>query len=323
MTRRNRLIASCAAAAVIVIGGARHSAGATPMSAEPATPMSAEPATPMSAEPATPMPAALTQLDHISIQSIGSGPSIFLIPGLSSPRAVFDRIAPVLAAKHTVHLVQVNGFAGDDPRANDAPGILEGIVADLDGFIADRKLKAPAIAGHSMGGLVAMMLAAHHPDRIGRLMIIDALPFFGTVMGAPSVEAIRGRAETIRSQLIAAAGPAKTDPVTVDPGGIWSNTPAGRIRVANWSRKADPRVVAQAIYEDMTTDMRPELAKITARPFTVLYAAGMGEAQARAIWEPQYAGSGATLVAIPESYHFIMLDQPAAFAAAMASFLGD
>ena len=310
MIRRNRLIASCAAAAVIVIGGAKHHAGAAPMTA---------------AQAAAPAPAraSLTQLDHISIQSIGSGPAVFLIPGLASPRAVYDRIAPELAATHTVYLVQVNGFAGDDPRANDAPGILDGIVADLDGFIADRRIKAPAIAGHSMGGLVAMMLAARHPDRVGRLMVIDALPFFGTVMGAPSVAAVRDRAEAMRSQQIAAAGTPKTDPVTADPGGIWSMTPAGRIQVANWSRHADRRVVAQAMYEDMTTDMRPDLTKITARPFTVLYAAGMGEAQARAIWEPQYAGSGATMVAVPDSYHFIMLDQPTAFAAAMNAFLAD
>ena len=35
--------------------------------------------------------------------------------------------------------------------------------------------------------------------------------------------------------------------------------------------KSDPRVVAQALFDDMTTDMRPELSKISA-PVTLLYA---------------------------------------------------
>jgi pimeloyl-ACP methyl ester carboxylesterase len=63
--------------------------------------------------------APTTQLDHISIQVVGSkGPAIFLIPGLSSPRAVWDGVVPDLAKTHRVYLVQVNGFAGDEPRGN-------------------------------------------------------------------------------------------------------------------------------------------------------------------------------------------------------------
>jgi pimeloyl-ACP methyl ester carboxylesterase len=58
------------------------------------------------------------RLSHISIQSIGSGDPAVLIPGLASPRAVWDGIAPELARTHRVILVQVNGFGGDDRGAN-------------------------------------------------------------------------------------------------------------------------------------------------------------------------------------------------------------
>ncbi|MEN2749153.1 hypothetical protein [Sphingomonas sp. T9W2] len=68
------------------------------------------------------------QITHISIRTIGRGAPVILIPGLSSPRAVWDDIAPELAKGHSVLLVQVNGFGGDDPRANLAPGLLDGIV---------------------------------------------------------------------------------------------------------------------------------------------------------------------------------------------------
>ena len=54
-------------------------------------------------------------MDHISIETIGKGSPVILIPGLSRPRAVWDGVAPELAKTHRVILVQVNGFGGDDP----------------------------------------------------------------------------------------------------------------------------------------------------------------------------------------------------------------
>jgi pimeloyl-ACP methyl ester carboxylesterase len=270
-------------------------------------------------------PAAETRSAHISIVEMGSGPPVYLIPGLSSPRAVWDGIASELAKTHKVLLVQVNGFGGDDPGANLQPGVTDGVIA---GILADAKARGgakPAVIGHSYGGLIAMMLAARHPDRVGRLMVVDALPFIGKIFDPAATPAsIEPRAAQMRTMMAASHERTRSAPaVTADPGGIWSNNAEGRIRVANWSAKADMRVAAQAMYEDMVTDIGPELAKATARPFTVLYAAGAGEARAKAIWEPAFAGTSAKLVAIPDSYHFIMLDQPARFAAEVKAFLAD
>lgn len=259
------------------------------------------------------------RLAHISVVTLGeAGSPVILIPGLASPRAVWDGVAPELAKSHRVYLVQVNGFGGDAAGDNDKPGLLDAITADLAGYIAAHKIERPAIVGHSMGGMLAMMLATRHPESVGRVMVVDALPFFSLIFGpTATVEGARPFAEQARARTLATPPAA---PVTTDPGGIWSNRVDGRIRVANWAAKADPRVSGQAIYEMMTTDWRPELAKLRARPFTILYATGAGP-QATAIFEGAYAGSSATLVPVAESWHFIMLDQSAAFAAALNSFL--
>lgn len=261
------------------------------------------------------------RLPHISVVTMGdTGTSVILLPGLASPRDVWNGIATKLAASHRVYLVQINGFAGDDPGANLTPGLLDGVAADLDGYILAHKIKDPAIIGHSMGGLLAMMMGARYPKETGRVMVVDALPFFSLLFGeAATVESARPFAEQARDRTIATPSP--KDPVTSDPGGIWSISPAGRIQVANWGAKADPRVSGQALYEVMTTDLRPELAKISGKPFTVLYATGAGP-RAKALWELGYAGSPAMLVPIADSWHFIMLDQPAAFEAAVNTFLG-
>jgi pimeloyl-ACP methyl ester carboxylesterase len=273
---------------------------------------------PVAAAPA--LEPVITQLPHISIAATGEGPAVFLIPGLASPRAVWDGVVADLARTHRGYLVEVHGFAGGDIKGNDKPGLLDGIAADLNGYIVANKIKNPAIAGHSMGGLLAMMMGARYPQSTGSVLVVDSLPFFSLLFGPTvTVDSARPFAEQARARTLAT--PVPTEPVTADPGGIWSITPAGRIRVANWSNKADPRVTGQAVYEVMTTDLRPELSKIAAKPFTVLYATGAGP-QAKQLWEFGYAGSPATLVPIAESWHFIMLDQPAAFQQALKDFLG-
>lgn len=272
--------------------------------------------------PAVAASAAAAAPTRFTIEAIGKGPPVILIPGLSSPRAVWDGVTPDLARHHRVHRLQVNGFAGGPAGANADAGALAGIVDELAAYIRREKLGRPAVVGHSLGGLIGMMLASRHPDLVGRLLVVDAMPFFGPIMGAATVAELEPRAAAMRELIGRQPAPvAAPAPVTVDPGGAMSITPTGRIQVANWSARAEPRAVARLMYEDMTTDLRSDLGRITARPFTVLYAAGMGEAVAKAIWEPQYAGSPARLVAVPGSYHFIMLDQPATFRAALDAFL--
>ncbi|MBB4841154.1 pimeloyl-ACP methyl ester carboxylesterase [Sphingomonas kyeonggiensis] len=273
-------------------------------------------------------PASLIQMDHISVQVIGKGSPVILIPGLSSPRAVWDGVAPELAKGHSVYLVQVNGFGGDDPRGNLKPGVLAGIVADLDALIVREKLGKPAVVGHSMGGLVGMMLAARHPDRLGRLMIVDSLPWFGVLMSVPgmeaSVETVTPQAERMRDAVAAGYGK------PADPAAIERNIagmtmkPENLPRLREWAAKADPRVTAQALYEDLTTDMRAELGRITV-PVTVTFAWNETyprQPQAVQFYTAQYAGvARLNLVPTGPAQHFVMLDQPAAFQAALTAFL--
>jgi pimeloyl-ACP methyl ester carboxylesterase len=101
-----------------------------------------------------------------------------------------------------------------------------------------------------------------------------------------------------------------------------ATTAQGRIQIANWSMKADAAVVAEAMYEDMITDLRGKIASITV-PMTVLYHTGGDEAGLNArIYARDYAAQPkAKLVPIPDSAHFIMLDQPQRFASELAEFL--
>ncbi|HWK35133.1 alpha/beta hydrolase [Sphingomonas sp.] len=266
--------------------------------------------------PAT-VAAAPVQMEHISVSVTGAGPDVILIPGLSSPRAVWDGVVPALAKTHRVHVVQINGFGGDDPRANTAPGILDGTVADLDTYVARAGLKAPAVVGHSLGGLVGLMLARAHPGDVSRLMVVDSLPYIGDLfLRGATVAMVEPQAKAMREQILASYGkPADAVGAERTANGL-AATPEARAKVKAWAMAADPRVTAQALYEDMTTDLRPDIAAIAA-PITAIY-----PAPGDALYRDVYAkAKHATFVPITDTAHFVMLDQPGAFAGALTAFL--
>ena len=283
----------------------------------------------------TPAPAAAlrydpapTQLDHISVATIGKGSPIILIPGLASPRDVWEQVVPRLARNHRVHLVQVNGFGSDDPRANLKPGILDGIVADLATYIARNKLKDAAVVGHSMGGLVGLMLAKAHPADLGKLMIVDSLPYFAVLMAPPGVDVtpamVAPQAARMRDGITASYGKPLDDAALDAQTRGLALKPDSIAKIKRWAKAADARVTAQAMYEDLTTDLRPSLATI-ATPITLVYpwnASSQTKAMADPFYRKQYAAAPhIRYVDIGDSAHMVMLDQPAAFEAALTAFL--
>ncbi|MBB2203877.1 alpha/beta fold hydrolase [Gluconacetobacter takamatsuzukensis] len=262
---------------------------------------------------------------RIAVSTSGVGPDVLLIPGLASSADVWRATVAHLAPHYRVHVVQVLGFAGTPVEANATGPVIAPVVAALHDYIATRHLQPVRVIGHSMGGLMGMLLALDHAPDIGRLMIVDALPFFGVVMGAADVASIEPRAHAMRAHLLdqtqqelAAAQPAFMKNL------VRSTGPAAAAAVAA-SAASDHRVVGQALYDDMTTDLRGRIGAITV-PVTMLYpwdeTAGMPAAAVDQLYRTAFAPlKQAELKRIDDSRHFIMIDQPAAFQAAVDTFL--
>ena len=112
---------------------------------------------------ASPSRAEIREGKRFTIEVVGEGPDVVLIPGLASPRAVWDAQKAALSGRHRLHLVQVRGFGGEDPGPNASGPVLEPLVKELADYIDDeivgREKKAPpAVVGHSLGGLVGLMI---------------------------------------------------------------------------------------------------------------------------------------------------------------------
>jgi pimeloyl-ACP methyl ester carboxylesterase len=268
--------------------------------------------------------AAVTEHKHVRTVLHGSkGPVVVLIPGLSTPGAVWDSMAASLASDHRVLVVEVKGFDGQRAAANEGDGLIDGIVADVAADLLARGLTMPVVAGHSFGGLVAMKFALTHPKTAKSLVIVDALPFFGTVMDPNgTLASVEPRAKAMRDMMIAQADAIRSmgvKAVAKDPGGNMSIDPARRMQIASWSMKSDPLVVAQALWEDIRMDLRKDIAEIHA-PITVLYQAHDDLALAAKRYTTDYAAQPkAKLIPVKDTGHFIQLDQPEAVRAAIVA----
>lgn len=264
--------------------------------------------------------------DRLSVEVMGGGPDVILIPGFASSREVWRVEAERLKATHRVHLVQLAGFAGE-PWTHGDGAFVEPVVEALARYVRDAGLEQPAMIGHSMGGMGAVMLAQRHPELVGRVMSVDSLPFFSALFGpTATVESARPFADQAAAGILAAdeagfrAGQAQA---AVG----YSRTPATRAAMVEWSMASDRHAMASAIREVMTTDLRPGLAAMTT-PVWAVYAAdadgGAPAAMADGLWTREYAGlRGVRLIRVDGSRHFIMADQPERFAAIVDQFLAD
>lgn len=264
--------------------------------------------------------------DRISVEVVGQGPDVVLIPGLASSREVWRETAEALAPGHRVHLVQLSGFAGEPWRGGDGP-LWRPAVAEIARYIETAGLERPAIIGHSLGGAASLLLAQDRPGLVGRVMSVDSLPFFGALQGPEATpEIVAPMAEQMARMTLDADDAAFRAGQQAMAQGM-SRDEATRAAIVEWSMTTDRRALATAMVEVMTTDLRPGLSGMTT-PAWAVYAAdaegGAPAAMADAVWAREYADlPGVRLERVDGSRHFIMADQPEAFMALVREFLAD
>ncbi|MBL6853306.1 MAG: alpha/beta fold hydrolase [Alphaproteobacteria bacterium] len=262
----------------------------------------------------------LVTRDRFSDEIVGTGPDLVLIPGLASSRLTWRATAERLKAHYRLHLIQIAGFAGEPVRTNAAGDVLIPTAEAVDAYLVEQHLTPATVIGHSLGGTTTLYLAAHHGDHLKKVLLVDALPYFGVVMAGPAAtpETLKPMADVIRASTQPAPGIDKmiASMVTSD---------ADRTMVRGWGSLSDRSVVNRATADDLQLDLRSDLAKIGV-PVTLLYPDNIPNGAPAAAMDGFYRSAYApvphkTLTRIDNSRHFIMLDQPAAFDAALDAFL--
>jgi len=112
----------------------------------------------------------------------GDGPPLVLVHGIASSSEDFALIVSSFVPNHRVYALDLLGYGGTD-----RPYTLDYSIATESEFVRQfldaAHLDHPDVVGWSMGGWVALRLAATHPERVRRLVLVDSAGLkFATTM---------------------------------------------------------------------------------------------------------------------------------------------
>ncbi|GAA3641359.1 alpha/beta hydrolase [Kineosporia mesophila] len=103
----------------------------------------------------------------------GDGPPLLLISGWPQTWYAWREVMPALARHHTVVAVDSRGCGlSDKPGDGYDAGTL---AADLVALMAELGHDRFDVVGHDIGMWTGYALAADHPERVGRLAVVDAI----------------------------------------------------------------------------------------------------------------------------------------------------
>jgi 3-oxoadipate enol-lactonase len=252
----------------------------------------------------------------------GTGPALLLVHGYGGSAWNFAELAPLLAAGRRLLIPDLPGHGGSSPLPA-APNL----AAYADPLVALCREEGAAridVVGHSLGGAVALRLAARRPELVRRLVLASAagissgtraaeffLSFFGIVQP--------GRLAGRRSDVIAQSPRLRRFVFphfsVSDPFSLTDRAVVGLLRGP--TLHTDVLSAANALVRE---DPRPDLHRV-ACPVLCLW--GAQDAQVPLADAFQYARRlRAELRVIADCGHLLIAERPDACADAIETFLG-
>jgi 3-oxoadipate enol-lactonase/4-carboxymuconolactone decarboxylase len=241
---------------------------------------------------------------------VGDRPVVVLSGSLGTTAAMWDPQLPALAALLTVVRPEHRGHGGRG--GPDGPWTIADLGRDLIALLDAHNVERASFCGLSLGGMASMWVAAHHPERVDRLVLAC------TAAHLPPASAWHERAAAVRE-----SGPLSLLDVLLGrwftPGFV-DDRPDLRDALAAMLASADADGYARCCEAIAGMDLRSDLARITAPTLVIAGADDPVTPPAMAL-ELQQGIAGAELVVLAAASHLANLERPEAFTAAVIDHL--
>jgi proline-specific peptidase len=265
----------------------------------------------------------------------GDGPLLVCHPGGPGFGSDYLQDLAGLGSGRTLVLLDPRGTGGSDRPADAQAYATEDYAADVEELRAQLGADRIDLLGHSHGGIVAIAYAAAHPDRVRKLVLASTAARFAEPQKEAMEEMMTSRSaepwyEDARAALeLEQAGDFENEdelhelvqremPFYTAALGAREQAYLDAIGHERPNRDA-LKLFNETIFE--TFDFRPDLPRITAETLVIAGEQDFitGPVSAREI---AAALPGAQLELLADCGHFIFVEQPAAFRAAVERFLG-
>lgn len=241
--------------------------------------------------------------------------ALVFIPGFASSGAVWKETKANFEKDFTCYTLTMAGFAGIKPQGNATFKNWENEIAS---YIKDNKIEKPILVGHSMGGGLALAIAADYPELIGKIVVVDALPCVAA-LSDPSFKS----KENNDCSLMVTQMTTMTDTQFYE---MQKQTiprllqDASKLEmVVDWSVKSDRKTFAEMYCDFLNVDLREKIATIKCPSLILLESyfinlkpAIEGQYKNLKTADFQYAAKG---------LHFIMYDDTAWYFSQLNKFI--
>lgn len=239
----------------------------------------------------------------------GEGPqAVVVIHGIGGYKEDWAGLTAALSATSTVYSIDMLGF-GESSKEGETITIVqqaEAVAALLDA----EGIEQADLVGNSVGGWVAATFAADNPDRVNRLVLVDAAGFEAMFHGEAPVNFYPSDVAAAENLLAYT----RHDPA--------ARTPERAAELVETIAANGDAQAAQAIFQGLYVSERLESVgdRVTVPTLVVwgeedrLFPTAIADLIVSHI-------DGSTQVLIPDASHFPQLDNPEAFEAAVVGFL--
>lgn len=202
---------------------------------------------------------AQTKQYPFEVTKTGKGKkAIVFIPGFASSGDVWNETKAVLEKDFTCYTFTMAGFAGVKPQPNPSFKNWENEIAN---YIKANKIEKPIVVGHSMGGGLALAIAADYPELIGKIVVVDALPCLAALMD-PSFKAKENNdCSPMVTQMTAMSDTQFYDMQKKMAPRLLADTSKLEMLV-DWSVKSDRKTFAEMYCDFSNTDLRDKIRTI-------------------------------------------------------------
>ncbi|HEY7800944.1 MAG TPA: alpha/beta hydrolase [Hyphomonadaceae bacterium] len=261
----------------------------------------------------------------VAVEGRGERDVVF-VHGLAASPECWEEGPARLGPDLRQHFVHMRGFSGLPPTGfRESGNFLKPTADALAAYIRANCRGPAAVVGHSMGGILSLILARDHADVVERLMVVDVPAFFSVLINpfaTPKTVASladasrRNYLEKSKTQLEDDLRRA-TEKLVVD-GGMLE-------RIVRWGMTSDRATTADVMAEVMVTDLRGDLHLIQA-PVEVVHAWDKSGHATKVALDQVYASAYHGLargrrLRIDHARHYVMLDQPEVFYNAVRDWL--
>lgn len=236
-------------------------------------------------------------------------PAVALVNSLGTDARIWDEVIDLLAPRYRILSYDKRGHGLSEAPAGDYT--LGDHVADLSSLLDHVGMTTAAVAGVSVGGLIAQGFALRHPDRLTALVLCDTAP----KLGEP--QSWNDRIAAIRAKGMGAIADAVME--------RWFSPGFRRERpvdLAGWRNlflRTDPDGYCGTCATLRDSDLTAEIGSID-KPALVLVGDEDGSTPVPLVRACAEAIPGARFEIIPQAGHIPSIEQPAAVAALMTEF---